>query len=467
MGKTKIIFLSIILLLLFFTITNKSVATNLHISNWTVKQYTQISYLYDKYPDDFIGIGVHFNEDRHIALQVAKIKAVRDLTLSISARVSSMTKYFLEENLYGTKKNEIQESIKEYSDIKIRGENYEILDSIQFDGKFYVSVLARKNRHKYFDDVEYIAPINTYNNIDIIMYVKNLNKSWKKLASKVEVKWGYFEDSTKKKWVVYDKSLNAKSKVDFEKGYIICDAIIPKSQNNLEKNAKDLINGQIENIAKNEFIKNIIELNKDKKIEKINWDYSSGDKITRAKFTTRVSFVRNYTKKLAEKYLPTIQSVCKKYNLNTALILSIIHTESHFNPYAKSYAGAIGLMQLMPQYGAKDAFHYLYGNKDEISLSFLFNPNNNILLGITYMHILMSREFKTLNSYLKKRHCSIAGYNWGPQRIKNNILNKMPVNMITEYQLYEAIKSVAPMETKQYLDKVTGRIGYYERWIIK
>lgn len=51
---------------------------------------------------------------------------------------------------------------------------------------------------------------------------------------------------------------------------------------------------------------------------------------------------------LRTKLLTTVHYEASRAGLDPQLILAIIHTESHFRPYAISEAGAQGIMQVMP-----------------------------------------------------------------------------------------------------------------------
>lgn len=84
-----------------------------------------------------------------------------------------------------------------------------------------------------------------------------------------------------------------------------------------------------------------------------------------------------------------VDKASKKYNVDKSLIMSIIKQESSFVPYATSNAGAMGLMQLMPdtakELGVKDPYDIeenvdggtkylsdlleMYGNTKELALS--------------------------------------------------------------------------------------------------
>lgn len=51
---------------------------------------------------------------------------------------------------------------------------------------------------------------------------------------------------------------------------------------------------------------------------------------------------------LRTRLLTTVHYEASRAGLNPQLVLAIIHTESHFRPYAISEAGAQGIMQVMP-----------------------------------------------------------------------------------------------------------------------
>ncbi len=87
-------------------------------------------------------------------------------------------------------------------------------------------------------------------------------------------------------------------------------------------------------------------------------------------------------------------------------VLAVIAVESSWKTQAVSHAGALGLMQLLPETAltiATEAGVYWEGPDT------LFKPVDNIRLGVHYLEYLVDR-FGDLPT-------ALAAYNWGPTRI--------------------------------------------------
>ncbi len=87
----------------------------------------------------------------------------------------------------------------------------------------------------------------------------------------------------------------------------------------------------------------------------------------------------HYTPANRKRYNKTIDLAARRFGINQALIHAVIHAESGYNPNAVSAAGAVGMMQLMPD----TARHY--GVKDR------HDPVQNILGGSHYLSYLLQR----------------------------------------------------------------------------
>ena len=79
------------------------------------------------------------------------------------------------------------------------------------------------------------------------------------------------------------------------------------------------------------------------------------------------------------KYEHLISKISKKYMMDDSLVKAVIRVESNFDTNAVSRAGAIGLMQLMPE-TAKD-----------LKVSDPFDPEQNIEGGVRYLKYLIDR----------------------------------------------------------------------------
>ena len=136
-------------------------------------------------------------------------------------------------------------------------------------------------------------------------------------------------------------------------------------------------------------------------------------------------------------YKDTINKYAKSYNLDAYILLSIIKEESHFDTNIKSYVGASGLMQLMPDTASFIATSYNlpYNSKN------LTEVDTNIMLGSAYLDY-------ALNLLSKKYLYAIAGYNGGHNAVKNwySTLNYEDMD--------EFVEEIPYAETQNYIYKV-------------
>lgn len=103
-------------------------------------------------------------------------------------------------------------------------------------------------------------------------------------------------------------------------------------------------------------------------------------------------------KKVDVDITPFICRYAEKYNLDPWLVRAVIETESNFDPYAGSWAGAGGLMQLMP------------ATASGLGCSDRFDPESNIAAGCRYLR-------QMLNMFKNDYRLAIAAYNAGPGNV--------------------------------------------------
>lgn len=97
------------------------------------------------------------------------------------------------------------------------------------------------------------------------------------------------------------------------------------------------------------------------------------------------------------KFTPLIDSMARKYRLDSALIHAVVTTESGYDPHAESHMGAVGLMQLMPATARR------YGVHDRR------NPTQNMRGGIRYLRDLLL-QFRSVS-------LALAAYNAGENAV--------------------------------------------------
>jgi hypothetical protein len=100
-----------------------------------------------------------------------------------------------------------------------------------------------------------------------------------------------------------------------------------------------------------------------------------------------------------------------RHQISPSLILAVIEKESSFRPAVVSKAGAIGLMQLLPDTAAQIAS--LYHVRGYHSVADLANPSVNLRLGVAYLAHLR-RQFGQSLHYL-------AAYNLGPTALRHRL----------------------------------------------
>lgn len=126
-----------------------------------------------------------------------------------------------------------------------------------------------------------------------------------------------------------------------------------------------------------------------------------------------------------------------EYSLDKYLVCAVIYTESSFKDDAKSSAGAIGLMQIMPNTGNWAAEKMELQDYSESKLS---DPGVNIAIGCWYLNYLNDMFGGDMRKVL-------AAYNAGPANVKEWSKSD------------DSLSNIPYEETRQYLDRV---LRYYE-----
>jgi len=196
-------------------------------------------------------------------------------------------------------------------------------------------------------------------------------------------------------------------------------------------------------LAKNYKVKNIVKEGKNVKVH----------------YVTMV-MVKDHSDVRIAKFKPHVKKYAKKFNVSENLVYAIMQTESNFNQYAVSGAGAFGLMQIVPSSAGIDAYKFVKGKTTTPSKSYLFNAKNNIELGVAYIHILEEKYLQGIINPVSKEYCVISAYNTGSGNVlkifhSNRAKAKDKINSQTASKVYKKLRSDLPYkETRRYLKKV-------------
>lgn len=140
------------------------------------------------------------------------------------------------------------------------------------------------------------------------------------------------------------------------------------------------------------------------------------------------------------------------HDLPLATYLGIIRQESNFDTKAISSAGAIGLMQLMPDTAA------LMAKKLNLEKNaFAKDSKANVLKGAAYVDML----YRQNQSYI----LTIASYNAGPGNAKKWVSKYGDPRKMGLESILDWIESVPFYETRNYIKKVIENVVIYENFL--
>ena len=329
-------------------------------------------------------------------------------------------------------------------------------------------------------------------------YAAEQDKLFQSFKDEVEKKWGTFKFSSKKVYVDYDQDLDARGSIDFEKGEVEIEVVVEQKEGmpntELEQEAKKKLEKKIESLVikpaedKKSILADQVADKNGKKITKKNAKsfskevvrsrkpekkpIKSKDNKKRVKYSVKFKLLPDHLKTRTDRYKNDVLRQAKRHNLPPSLVFAVIHTESNFNPKARSHIPAYGLMQLVPKSGARDAYRYIYKKDKLLRGRYLYNPENNIELGCAYLGKLKNVYFKGINDEESTYHCVISAYNTGPGNVAKAFTGTTKlkptikkVNTMSSKKVYSELRRKLPYkETQDYLTKVTNRMPYYSSY---
>ncbi len=344
---------------------------------------------------------------------------------------------------------------------------------------------------------------------DFKAYQKAQQEAYKNYKKELSAFWDQPKLSTKKTWVEYTKDKKTRTDVDFANNTVTVETIASSEEEAKQKlkmalayavtvdtktaQQRDELEKRLQRINKpsnlvtskinaepilstvifsKEPTKKSVREYVQKHIRKHKIKTKRSEKLKNAKiYSVTVKLPSDTMIKRSKLYVNEVRKNASKQKLPVALIFAIMHTESSFNPRARSHIPAYGLMQIVPKTAGVDTYLYLYKKKKLVSGTYLYNSSNNIKMGSAYLHILYYRYLKKIKDPSSRLYCTIAAYNTGAGNIawaftKTYNMNRAApiINKMTPDEVYaRLLKDLRWDEPKRYLKKVSKRMGAYHK----
>jgi membrane-bound lytic murein transglycosylase C len=188
--------------------------------------------------------------------------------------------------------------------------------------------------------------------------------------------------------------------------------------------------------------------------------------VSKMVFYVQMNMVNAHVDKRALQYADSVRRHAEGAQVSRSLVFAVIRTESAFNPYAVSSAPAYGMMQLVPSSGGREAYRKAKGQDLMPSKEYLFDADNNIELGSTYLSVLFNdTPLREIRDPVSREYCAIAAYNTGPSNVFRAFSKQRGkarqeeaidrINAMKPDEVYDALRTKLPYEeTRGYVAKV-------------
>lgn len=337
-------------------------------------------------------------------------------------------------------------------------------------------------------------------------FVEAERRAYEYFRQQVEQKWGDFLEPTAKDWVEYGDQLASRSQVDFERGEVRVEVLVDADGEQVQAElqqavanvvtdrgtsadyAIELPDGRVDPpapLGDRPVLEGQVATRDGTPVDATNapnfarevvqegrvhtQTVTGADGQQRLKAVVVFPLIPDHLRVRALRYRETVETQARRFELEPRLVFAVMHTESHFNPKARSPAPAYGLMQLVPTSGGREAYRYLYKEDKVLPPSYFYVPSQNIELGCAYLDYLRRRVFRQLEDDQKALYCMVAAYNTGAGNVSRAFTGKrvvgpaiVEIRKLPADRLYGHLRRHLPYEeTRNYLAKVIERMELY------
>lgn len=165
-------------------------AKSCSFGKWQRKQIQRASEMISEKSSSFYGLGINKGADNWTeAVSEAKLEAEAALAENIHVYVNTMNRFVVEQiksNKNSEKNQKLTEFILSISEVNLREIEYQVKDRFFCDSKYYVAILATKNRSEYFKDHVILIPTSVNSLLDQLFieaneeYIKEQKNKYKK-----------------------------------------------------------------------------------------------------------------------------------------------------------------------------------------------------------------------------------------------------------------------------------------------
>lgn len=312
--------------------------------------------------------------------------------------------------------------------------------------------------------------------------------------SEVTNLWGDSSNafSSNYRYVKYTNDYRSRAIIDFEQGTVRVETLEQQNNQQYLKQAieytllapqqpkyTDFYNSYTSEIKGTPFLYQQVKDN-DGKVMKWHWRASryanylikhkrkqvtvNGNQITSVSF----ALSSNHTQIRQQRYQAQINQAAQRYNIDKNVVTAMIQVDSLFNPYALNSQGRIGLMQISSSIG-QDVFHQQKKYPFKPQPNWLFNTNNNLDIGSSYLNLLDKQYLKAINNPKSRYYAMLASYIAGPQNMlqtfsKNKKEALSIINDLSSYEVYQSFtNSQSRADMKNYVSEVNRHFRQFSR----
>lgn len=312
--------------------------------------------------------------------------------------------------------------------------------------------------------------------------------------SEVTNLWGDSSNafSSNYRYVKYTNDYRSRAIIDFEQGTVRVETLEQQNNQQYLKQAieytllapqqpkyTDFYNSYTSEIKGTPFLYQQVKDN-DGKVMKWHWRASryanylikhkrkqvtvNGNQITSVSF----ALSSNHTQIRQQRYQSQINQAAQRYKIDKNVVTAMIQVDSLFNPYALNSHGRIGLMQISSSIG-QDVFHQQKKYPFKPQPNWLFNTNNNLDIGSSYLNLLDKQYLKAINNPKSRYYAMLASYIAGPQNMlqtfsKNKKEALSIINDLSSYEVYQSFtNSQSRADMKNYVSEVNRHFRQFSR----